>query len=1142
MLTKQTAMWCFSIIMVVTGLTIALVRPAAAQNPPPPEVRRDFLRLQPERLGAATTPLATIAGNTVVTGEKLVFQSYRDGNWEIYLMEGNVNNLRRLTADPALDINPRLDRSTNRVVFVSNRVGNYEIYVVNSDGSGLTRLTHNGKNDVNPQWSPDGTKIAFEAYRDGQAEIYVMNADGSNPTRLTNNAVYDGEPTWSPDGKRLAFTSQRTGNTRIWIMNADGSNPSQLPIGRYGSNPSWSPDGLKLAYSGDSDGDGWLEACRIDLTGANSYCFYNPSGQTDAWVGSWAPDSAYVAFTTISFIQYAGTWYWVEAYLEVAPTDWPNPPYQLSSAGVDWNPDWRSSDWLPPHSQIHLLPEYSRAPDVTVTWDGMDAGPAGIQGYDVQYRVNGGAWVEWLSNVYQTSAIYSGSGGQQVDFRVRARDNASNVGVWTDEAAVAHTQLYSRILTGQIYDTRGNVVRAATVVMTPTALNPITFDAAGNFLAYLPHFGDTEIQVVTPGMGRFQRTEPGGASDSSIELWLNPEVNLIQNGDFEAHSTQLSGWQAGGTIFPTVITYTLRSGLNAVDFSTPHVCGIGASSVVSETGYSRGSPALWVDEEDVLHLAIGKSTGVFYLRRDTSNAWTSPVLLGEWGAWNYITFPDLTVTPQGIIHVVWRGEAGIYYNHTLPDGSWQGTEVIAKNGERIVSDRKGVVHRSTSGDDGKIYYSYRPVNGNWSADLYIGEGHVNDLTVGWDDNVYIWTATSYWQRSPEGQWFGPMPVDCGEYGSIDEIAVDPKGTVHVICDNYYFGTDGSYLYKTPGHDWSEREVLPNYGGNGSIAIDSRGTLYLVTIDKNPSLYWSCDAYFRSKPRGGAWSNPVLLQADASPDSQMQPVVRIGGRDLPHIMYYEAMKGQARSYAPLCAAASTQNGALSQTITLPADMSNPTLSFFYDLHGASAQNSEAFTISVADGLTSTVVFSTTHNGDWRHHWIDLSPWMGQTITLTFATQTLAGDSYVSLALDDITLGAYYPDLWIEAENFVSQPGQPVIYKLTYGNQSGLTVPNARIIMPQTEALLFANASPTATFNTHLSQWEWESGTISANSGPHEIIITATVAPSATWFTTYTYTATISAPSIEANFSNNVAFGQLLVARRTYLPLVLRNHLH
>ena len=80
----------------------------------------------------------------------------------------------------------------------SNSFNNNEIYTINSDGTNLKKLTNNAFSDSNPIWSPDGKKIAFVSYRDGNSEIYVMDPDGSHQVNLTKNPAEDGWPVWKP--------------------------------------------------------------------------------------------------------------------------------------------------------------------------------------------------------------------------------------------------------------------------------------------------------------------------------------------------------------------------------------------------------------------------------------------------------------------------------------------------------------------------------------------------------------------------------------------------------------------------------------------------------------------------------------------------------------------------------------------------------------------------------------------------------------------------------------------------------------------------------------------------------------------------------------------------------------------------------
>ena len=134
-------------------------------------------------------------------------------------------------------------RINGKIAFNSDRDGNWEIYVMNPDGSGQTRLTNNNYNDKWPSWSPDGTKIAFSRDLNGNWEIYTMNADGSGQTRLTNNnGPWDLGASWSPDGTKILFISHRDGDSDIYLMNPDGTNQTDLTNSPAGDgSPSWRP-------------------------------------------------------------------------------------------------------------------------------------------------------------------------------------------------------------------------------------------------------------------------------------------------------------------------------------------------------------------------------------------------------------------------------------------------------------------------------------------------------------------------------------------------------------------------------------------------------------------------------------------------------------------------------------------------------------------------------------------------------------------------------------------------------------------------------------------------------------------------------------------------------------------------------------
>jgi hypothetical protein len=83
-------------------------------------------------------------------------------------------------------------------------------------------------------------------------------------------------------------------------------------------------------------------------------------------------------------------------------------------------------DTLPPIITVNSLPGYSPL-TFTVAWSGSDQGPAGIAYYDGQYRVDGGAWVDWLVHTTATSAQFTGENGRLYEFRARGVDNVGNI-------------------------------------------------------------------------------------------------------------------------------------------------------------------------------------------------------------------------------------------------------------------------------------------------------------------------------------------------------------------------------------------------------------------------------------------------------------------------------------------------------------------------------------------------------------------------------------------------------------------------------------------------------------------------------------------------------------------------------------------
>lgn len=257
----------------------------------------------------------------VVDGEKVAFNTDRDGNFEIYLVNPDGTDPVNLTRHPGMDIHPAWSPDGSRIAFASDRSGNLEIWTMNADGSGLVRLTNSPGWDLFPSWS--GTWIAFEREMEtleaGALEIFLMRQDGTGAVNLTKNVDFARGPSLSPDGSRVVFQSDRDYDIdfteiwpEIWVMDADGSNPVNLSNTDTASDmfPEWSPDGTRIAFSSDRSDDavpGPGDVFEVHLMNADGSGVVKLTETGGAYSPAWSRDGTQIVFVTGNDLAVIGT-------------------------------------------------------------------------------------------------------------------------------------------------------------------------------------------------------------------------------------------------------------------------------------------------------------------------------------------------------------------------------------------------------------------------------------------------------------------------------------------------------------------------------------------------------------------------------------------------------------------------------------------------------------------------------------------------------------------------------------------------------------------------------------------------------------------------------------------------------------------
>jgi len=130
----------------------------------------------------------------------VVFVSDKDGYPHLYKIsidgESYWWHLASGPGDPWADVDPCYSFDGKKIAFASNRTGNWEIYTMTSDGQDVTRITQSFSDNRSPCFSKDGSKIYFIGNRDtgaiGDWEIYVVNSSGGTPSKAIVNS--SGQP------------------------------------------------------------------------------------------------------------------------------------------------------------------------------------------------------------------------------------------------------------------------------------------------------------------------------------------------------------------------------------------------------------------------------------------------------------------------------------------------------------------------------------------------------------------------------------------------------------------------------------------------------------------------------------------------------------------------------------------------------------------------------------------------------------------------------------------------------------------------------------------------------------------------------------------------------------------------------------
>ncbi|MFQ5628985.1 MAG: tetratricopeptide repeat protein [bacterium] len=264
----------------------------------------------------AIKPLNVGSGNNTLAkyspdGRRIVWQSDRDGDWNIYMSASDGTGTQAITYSKGDDESPSFSPDNRYIVFTSHRdelepkpLGdeNREIYAFDLDARRELRLTKNKVDDWAPIYYPDSSTITFVSenesersmkFIDRKSNLLVLQANGGVSSTLVANHFDNTSPGTLHDG-RLAWVRINDGNYSI-VAGNPGDEPeilysSGFPI----SGLNASADGLHLAFFMEESGN--IDIYQLDL--AAKALTRLTVLQSREWFPAYSPDGSQILFSS----------------------------------------------------------------------------------------------------------------------------------------------------------------------------------------------------------------------------------------------------------------------------------------------------------------------------------------------------------------------------------------------------------------------------------------------------------------------------------------------------------------------------------------------------------------------------------------------------------------------------------------------------------------------------------------------------------------------------------------------------------------------------------------------------------------------------------------------------------------------------
>lgn len=179
--------------------------------------------------------------------------AYEDWQYEINLREQptSAGSGEAVAVSPTSDrwnFHPQISPDGTRLVFQSTRSGQYDLWISDRDGSHARPLTRSAVYKSPARWSPDSRRIVFTTRLDARTELSVIDVAVGTVTTILTDATSLVAPSFSHDGRSVYFGSLRGGDWQIWNVDLEEGQVRRITTdGGYAAQESL--DGRSLLLS-----------------------------------------------------------------------------------------------------------------------------------------------------------------------------------------------------------------------------------------------------------------------------------------------------------------------------------------------------------------------------------------------------------------------------------------------------------------------------------------------------------------------------------------------------------------------------------------------------------------------------------------------------------------------------------------------------------------------------------------------------------------------------------------------------------------------------------------------------------------------------------------------------------------------------